>query len=165
MKLDALPSPGLLGNGLRLQMESIKAISYVEVVAGLKSGGKTEQAKTLDTFWTACKAAVAGFIDAVLPTYVSGAFSVAANPKLVTLTYSEELNPTIVPAPTSFALSQGGAVTAISVVGTKVLLTTTSNVTNIATTVTYTAPGTNALRDLSGNLLATHGPSTVTNGA
>jgi hypothetical protein len=29
--------------------------------------------------------------------------------------------------------------------------------------VTYTAPGTNALRDTSGNLLATHGPSAVTN--
>jgi hypothetical protein len=165
MKLDALPSPGLLASGMRLQTESIKAISYVEVVAPMKAGGKTEQAATLTAFWNACIAAVATFVDAVVPTYVSGIFSVAAAPKTVTLTYSEGLNQTILPAATSWVLSQGGAVVSAAIVGAKVVLTTTNALTNIATTVTYTKPAVNALRDGSGNQVATHAASTVTNGA
>lgn len=162
MKLDALPSPGFLANGLRLQTESIKAISYVEVVSALKSGGKTEQAKTLDTFWTACKAAVAGFIDAVLPTYVSGLITAAAPTKLV-LTYSEPLDPTIVPAVGSFVTSPAKTFSSVVIQGATVTLTATTAFAAGVTTVTYTQPGTNGLRDLSGNLVATHGPSAITN--
>jgi hypothetical protein len=161
MKLDALPSPGYIGSGLGLQREAIKAISYTEIMAALK-GGKTEQAKTLTTFFTACIAAVAAFVDAVLPTYTRGAIAAAAPTKLV-LTYSEGLDPTIVPAGSAFVSSPAKTFNKVEIVGNTVVLTATVAYAAGAVTVTYTAPGTNALRDTSGNLLATHGPSAVTN--
>lgn len=161
MKLDALPSPGFIGSGLGLQREAIKAISYVEVVAGLK-GGKTEQAKTLTTFFTACNAAVAAYIDAVLPTFTSAVIALATPTKL-TITYSEGLDPTIVPAVGAFTSSPARTFSKVEISGRTVILTATVAYVAGATTVTYTAPGTNALRDTSGNLLATHGPSAVTN--
>jgi hypothetical protein len=161
MKLDALPSPGFIGSGIALQREAIKAISYVEVVGGLK-GGKTEQAKTLTTFFTACNAALASFIDATLPTYTSGVIALAAPTKLV-LTYSEGFAPTVVPAGSAFVTSPAKTFNKVEIDGNKVTLTATTAFAAGATTVTYTAPGTNALRDTSGNLLATHGPSAITN--
>lgn len=163
MKLDALPSPGYIGSGIALQKEAIKAISYVEVMAGLKSG-KTEQAKTLTTFFTACNMAISSFIDATLPTFAS-ALIAADKPKVLTITYSEGLDPTIVPAAGSFVSSPAKTFNSVTVVGNTVVLTATTAFVAGATTVTYTAPGTNALRDTSGNLLATHGPSAVTNNA
>lgn len=161
MKLDGLPSPGLLAGGLRLQTESIRAISYVEVMAALK-GGTTEQAKTLDTFWTACKAAVAAFIDSVVPTYASGLIT-AATPKQLVLTYSEPLDPTVVPAASSFVSVPAKTFSSVVIQGSTVILTASAAYAAGAVTVTYTQPGTNGLRDLSGNLAATHTASAVTN--
>jgi hypothetical protein len=164
MKLDFLPSPGLLPSGPRLQAEMTKACSYVETMASMK-GGLTEQAQSLTRFCTAVNTAIAGFRDVTLPTYVSGAFFVAAAPKTVTLTYSEPLDQTVLPAAGSWVLSQGGAVTKVAIVGSKVVLTTTTELTNVATTVTYTQPAVNGLRDTSQNLVATHAASPVTNNA
>ncbi len=165
MKLDALPSPGFLPNGVRLQTELIKSISYVEVQADLRAPAKPEQAKTLDTFLVACRTALASLIDVTLPTFVSGLLDRSDNPRRLVLTFSEPLDPTVVPATTAFTSSLGGAVTAVAVQGTQVTLTLTSDVAAGAMTIAYTAPGTNALRDLSGNLVATFGAQSVTNQA
>lgn len=164
MKYDALPSPGFIGSGLELQKQCVKAISYVEVMADLK-GGKTEQAKSLTTFFTACNAAIAGFIDTVLPTFVSAVVNRAAAPKTLTITLSEGLDTTIVPAASAFTLSQGGPVTAVTIIGKSIVLTSTTAFTASAITVAYTQPGTNAARDTSGNLLATFAAQSVTNNA
>lgn len=161
MKLDALVSPGLIGSGHQLRAACTKAISYVEVQASLR-GGKYSEAKTLDTFFAACRTAIASFLDAVLPTYVSGAIALAT-PKVLTLTYSEALDASIVPAATAFVSSPAKTWASIQVSGSTVILTATTAFAPGATTVTYTAPGTNALRDGTGNLLATHGPSAITN--
>lgn len=164
MRYDALPSPGYIASGLELQKQCVKAISYVEVMADMK-GGKTEQAKTLDTFFTACKTAIAGFIDTVLPTYSSGQIFRSTAPKTATLTFSEGLDPSVVPAATAFTLSQGGAVTSVEIDGGKVILVATTAFTTAAVTVSYTQPGTNGLRDTSGNLVATFTNQTVANNA
>lgn len=161
MKLDALPSPGYIGSGIALQREAIKAISYVEIMASLKAG-KTEQAKTLTTFFTACNAAIASFIDATLPTFSSAVIALASPTKL-TITYSEGLDPSIVPAVSAYTSSPAKTFSKVEIAGNKVILTATVAYAAGATTVTYTAPGTNALRDTSGNLLATHSASAVTN--
>jgi branched-subunit amino acid ABC-type transport system permease component len=163
MKLDALPSPGYIGSGIALQREAIKAISYVETMADLK-GGKTEQAKTLTTFFTACIAAVAAYVDATLATFTSALIS-AAKPKVLVITYSEGLDQAFVPAVSAFASSPARTFSKVEVEGNTVILTATTAFVAGATTVTYTAPGAaaNGLRDTSGNLVATHGPSAVTN--
>lgn len=164
MKLDFLPSPGLIPNGPRLQAEMTKACSYVETMASMK-GGLTEQAQTLDAFCFAVQSAIIGYRDIGGPVYAGGAFSVAANSKLITLTYSEPLDQTVLPAAGSWVVTQGGAVKSVSIVGSTVVLTMTTALTNIGTSVTYTQPGVNGLRDGSQNLVATHGPSVVTNAA
>jgi hypothetical protein len=101
-------------------------------------------------------------IDAVLPTYASGVIALAT-PKVLTLTYSEALDASIVPAASAFVSSPAKTWASIQVSGSTVILTATTAFAPGATTVTYTAPGTNALRDGTGNLLATHGPSAITN--
>lgn len=156
-----LPSPGLIPTGARLRTLTARTISYVETMASLK-GGTTEQAQTLTAFFTACNAAIASFRDVALPTFVSGTASVAADPKRVVLTYSEGLDQTVLPAPGSWVLSQGGAVTAVEIVGATVILTCTVNLTAGAKTVTYTKPAANGLRDPSQNQVATHSASAFT---
>lgn len=160
MRVDTLPSPGQLSMGINIRNIMARAISSIELSG--RFTGKASQAKQFDTFLVAARAAIATFIDAVLPTYVSGAIALAAPTKLV-LTYSEPLDPTIVPAVGSFVTSPAKTFSSVVVQGATVTLTATTAFVAGETTVTYTAPGTNALRDTSGNLLATHGPSAITN--
>jgi hypothetical protein len=163
MKNDALPSPGFIPNGHRLRQELVKSISYVEVMADLRAPAKPEQAKSLDTFLSACKTAIAGLIDVTAPTFVSAAID-AATPKVLTITFSEPLDPGVVPAGSAFTSSPAKTFSKVEVVGNKVILTASAAYTAGAVTIAYTAPGTNALRDLSGLLLATFGAQPVTNG-
>lgn len=164
MRDELLPSPGFIPSGHRLRSEVTKAISYVETMAGLK-GGFTEQAKSLTVFLDACKAAVATFIEVVLPTYVSSAI-LAASPTKLTITLSEGLDPAYVPAAGSFVSSPAKTFSSVAIVGNTVVLTATTAFAAGATTIAYTAPGApaNGLRDTSGNLLATFAAQSVTNG-
>lgn len=162
MRVDFLPSPGQLSMGINIRVIMARAISSIELAG--RFTGKASQAKSFDTFLVAARAAIATFIDAVLPTYVSGLIG-AATPTRLVLTYSEALDPKIVPVASSFVSSPVRTFSSIVVQGTTVTLTATVAFAAGVTTVTYTAPGTNALRDTSGNLLATHGPSAVTNNA
>lgn len=161
MKNDALPSPGFIPNGHRLRQELVKSISYVEVMADLRAPAKPEQAKSLDTFLSACKTAIAGLIDVTAPTLTSATVDLAAPKKLV-ITFSEPLDPTVVPAGSAFTSSPAKTISKVEVAGNKVTLTVTTDYVAGATTIAYTAPGTNALRDLSGNLLASFTAQTVT---
>lgn len=157
-----LPSPGLIPNGPKVRTELARAISYVEVVGGMQ-GGKLAQAKTLDTFLVAARAAIASFIDTVVPTYVSSLITNTARTKLV-LTFSEALDPAHVPAASAFTTSPARTISAVEVVGTKVHLTVTAAFVAGATTVAYTKPGSGSvLKDLSGNDVATFAAQSVTN--
>lgn len=163
MRPDFLPSPGFIPSGHRLRQEVTKAISYVETVASLKAG-KTEQAKSLDDFLVACRTAIAGFIEAVLPTYVSSLITNTERTKLV-VTFSEGLDDRFVPAGTTFVSSPARTFSKVEVVGNKVHLTATVAYAAGAVTIAYNAPGApaNGLRDTSGNLLATFAAQSVTN--
>lgn len=162
MKNDALVSPGFISNGPRLRQEAIKAISYVEVMADLVSPAKPEQAKTLDTFFVACRTAISGLIDSTVPTFVSAEVDLGVNAKQLVITFSEALDPTVVPAGSAFTSDPAKTISKVEVVGNTVILTVTANYVAGATTIAYTQPGTNALRDLSGNLLATFTAQSVT---
>lgn len=157
-----LPSPGFIPNGPRLRQEAAKAISYVETMAGLK-GGKTEQAATLKAFLDGCNTAINGFRDTTLPTFASASIS-AAKPKELRIKYSEGLTPNVVPAASAFVTSPAKTISSVAIEGDTVVLTVSVAFAAGAVTVTYTQPATNGTRDTSGNLVATHGPSDVTNG-
>lgn len=163
MKNDALPSPGFIPNGHRLRQELVKSISYVEVMADLRAPAKPEQAKSLDTFLSACKTAIASFIDTTAPTFVSATIG-AATPKVLTLTFSEPLVGDVVPAGTAFTTSPSRTFTKVEVLGNKVVLTANTAYAAGAVTVAYTKPAVNTLRDLSGLEVATFGAQSVTNG-
>lgn len=64
MRVETLPSPGLLSNGIRIRIEAAKAISAVEINAGIPAnGGYAANAQQLKDFFDACSAAVAPLID------------------------------------------------------------------------------------------------------
>lgn len=160
-----LPSPGVIPTSAKLRQLMARTISYIEVVGSMQ-GGKLSQAKELDTFLVASRAAIASFIDSVLPTFVSALLDRSDNPRLLTVTFSEPLDPTSVPATTAFASSLGGAVTKVEIAGTQVRLTLTSDVAAGALTIAYTKPGSGAvLKDTSGNEVATFAAQTATNQA
>lgn len=164
MQLDFLPSPGFIPSGHRLRAELTKAISYVETVASLK-GGKTEQAKSLDTFLTACKTAIASAIDTVAPTFASAEILVSA-PNQLRVKFSEGLDPNYKPAGTAFVSSPAKTFSSVVIVGDTVVLTASTPFAAGVTTIAYTQPGTDPtrLRDTSGNLVATFTAQAVTNG-
>jgi hypothetical protein len=167
MRLDALPSPGFIPSGPALQAAAVKAISYVEVMADLK-GGRTEQARTLDTFLVACRNSISTFIDSAVPTFVSGLLDRSDAPRRITLTFSEPLQPDVVPAVSAFVATLGGAAlteTAVTIVGNRVHIDLAADVAAGTLQIAYTQPGTNGLRDLSGNLVASITATTITNQA
>lgn len=164
MRVDTLPSPGLLSNGIRIRIEAAKAISAVEINAGVPAnGGKATGAKPLSDFFTACAAALATFVDAVVPTVSTRTIS-ASFPKRITLKMSEGLDPKFIPATTAFAVTtQVRTVDKITVDGPFVHVDVTVAFVAGAVNIAYTQPGTNNLRDLSGNLLANFTAAAVTN--
>lgn len=161
MKNDALVSPGFISNGPRLRQEAIKAISYVEVMADLVAPAKPSQAKELDTFFSACRTALTSMIDSTAPTFVSAAVALTT-PRNLVITFSENLDATIVPAGSAFVSSPAKTFNKVVVAGNTVTLTATTDFVAGATTIAYTQPGTNALRDASGNLVATFAAQSVT---
>jgi len=62
MKLADLASPGIIPNSQKLRVEMLKAINYCQVVAMNTPGGKVDHATTLNAFFDACKAAIAGMM-------------------------------------------------------------------------------------------------------
>lgn len=150
MKINDLPSPGVLSNGIKLRVEAAKAISSVEVTAMRTPGGLVSGAGKLSAFFTACAAALAGKYEVVLPTISS---RVATSATKVTLTFSEPMDRLIAPALAAFT-SAGNTITGFAWISPTVAEVTGTGFA-AAENFTYTAPGVNALRDLSGNLVAT----------
>ena len=167
MRVETLPSPGILSMGIRLRTEAARAISAVEMNAGLSvNGGKSVSAKALSDFFTACAAAVAGFIDVVAPTVLSRSIPVGdLGGNWIRVRHSEGLDPAYVPAPAAFVVAGvARTVTAVKIQGPDVMLQVNAPfVTGNAPTVAYTQPGgAGNLRDLSGNLLASYTAQAVT---
>jgi hypothetical protein len=166
MRVDTLPSPGMLSNGVRVRIEAAKAISAVEINAGIPSNaGKSSAAQPLSAFFTACTAALAGFLDVVVPTVVSRVIA-ASNTKRITLVCSEGMDAAFVPLVTDFAITgQVRTISKVTIDGPLVHLDVTAAFTAGAVSVAYTQGlAANRLRDRSGNLVVSFAATAVTNG-
>lgn len=165
MRVETLPSPGLLSNGIRIRIEAAKAISAAEINANIPAnGGVSSTATVLHTFFTACATAVASLRDLVVPTVAA---RTAADPlkSRIVLTMSEGLNPKFVPAGSAFAVTvQARTVTKVTIDGPYVYLDLNTPLAAGAVSVAYTQPGsTTNLRDMAGNLVASFTAAAVTN--
>lgn len=171
MRRESLPSPGKLSMGVKLQSEMAKAVSAVELSAAVGAGGKSSLAKQLDVFLTAAKTAIAGFIDTVLPTVSSRNVGAYADPyvvpgSIVRIRTDKALDPAYVPAAAAFALaSPAKTISKVAIDGPDILLYVTVPYvsTDTTATVAYTKPGTDQVRDLSGNELATFAAAAIAN--
>jgi hypothetical protein len=107
-------------------------------------------------WWSASQAANPVAQDIVAPTVSSGSVAVAnATPATVTLTASEALDTNYTPAASAFTVT-GHTVLSVSISGSTINLTVSPAFVNGETsTVMYTQPATNGVRDLVGNLMAT----------
>jgi hypothetical protein len=163
MRVDTLPSPGLLSNGIRLRIEAAKAISAAEINAGL-NGGTSSTASNLHAFFTACVNSLTALRELVVPTIASFT-AVAGNPSRITLKGSEGFDPKFVPAGTAFAVTgQARTVGKVTVDGPFIYLDLTVPLAAGAVNVAYTQPGAASnLRDIAGNLLASFTAQAVTN--
>lgn len=148
MRTDSLPSPGRLSNGFALRSKSAKAISVAQIAAYTVPGGKTRHAAVLQAFFTACAAALAGIADNVAPTVTT---RVRTSATQIVITFSDVLEPSVLPLLSSFSVT-AGTLTGAAIVGSTVVLTGTGL--TVGSTVAYVVPATNALRDRPGNLLA-----------
>lgn len=152
MRLETLPSPGMLSMGIRLQTEAAKAISSVEIFAS-RNGGTSGSATQLHTFFTACATAIAALRDLAVPTVT--ARNQTTGVQLVRLTTSEPLDPRIIPPLTSFVTAPARTITGIEIVGNQVRVSYTGTALLNSETIAYTQPGgLNKLQDAGGNLLA-----------
>jgi hypothetical protein len=150
MKINALPSPGFLSNGVKLRVEAAKAIGSIQMTAARTAGGVTPSAGKLASFFTACASALSALYEAVAPTISS---RVATSATLVTMTFSEAMDDSILPTPAAFA-SAGNTVTAIAWTSPTTLAITGTGFAS-GEAFGYTAPAVNYLRDRSGNAVAT----------
>lgn len=153
MRVETLLSPGLLSNGYVLRREAAKAISAVEIVAGRTPGGKTKTAASLGAFFTDCASKVASLADVTAPTVVSAVVSGDPGEEVVTITFSEALDTTVVPAKTDFVFTPARVVSSVTVSGLTVVVAAEDAV--ATDSLTYTKPAVNALRDRAGNQVAT----------
>lgn len=145
MRIENIPSPGLLSAGLNLRTQAARAISSVEVLAA-RTGGTTAAANALHAFFTACATSIAALRDTVLPTVATRVLT-ATNTAVIT--FNEDLDPKFVPATSAFAFTPARTVTAVAVSGKRVTITATGTI--VGDSVAYTKPGTNMLKDLAGN--------------
>lgn len=167
MRVETLPSPGLLSNGIRIRIEAAKAISAVEINAGIPANaGKASNAFQLKAFFDACSAAIAGFVDVVVPTVVTRIIS-ASFPKRITITFSEGLDAEYVPDLTNFVVTgQVRTVDKVTIDGPSVHVDVTAAFVAGAVNIAYTQSATTSkrLQDASGNQVASFTAAAVTNG-
>ena len=166
MRVETLPSPGLLANGIRIRIEAAKAISAVEINAGIPvNSGVSSSAKPLKDFFDACSSALTSLVDVTVPVIAARSVT-AANPSLITLTYGEGLNKANVPDVTDFAVTtQARTVTKVEIDGPFVYLTLNAPLAAGTVNIAYTQSGTVAkrLQDASGNQAASFTATAVTN--
>lgn len=150
MRYTTLPSPGVITRGHELRSQAAQAISQVEIVAKRTTGGKTRAAATLSTFFTACATALNSYTDLTVPTVST---RVRTNATTATITFSEPLDQTVVPALATITIG-ARVLSGVTVNGSGQLVVTGTAIT-AADVITYTKPSTNFLRDRAGNALAT----------
>lgn len=167
MRVNDLPSAGLLSNGTRIRIEAAKAISAVQVNAGIAANlGKSSNAKPLKDFFDTCSAALTSLLDVTVPVIAARSILPSAPTEMV-LTYGEGLDPAHVPDVTDFVIAgQVKAVTKVKIDGPSVRLTVGTPFIAGAVTVAYTqnATASKRLQDISGNQAASFVATAVTNG-
>lgn len=152
MRVETLPSPGMLSMGIKLQSEAAKAISSVEIFAA-RNGGTSGSATRLHAFFTACATAIASLRDLTVPTVSARNQTTGAN--VIRMTTSEPLDPRIIPDLTSMVTAPARTITRISIEGSLVLVEYSGASLANGNTIAYTQPsGANKLQDNGGNLLA-----------
>jgi hypothetical protein len=118
-----------------------------------------------DYWYSASQAvgAVAVVVDSTAPTLLSASVSDVAR-STVAIAVSESLDAGFVPAASAFTVG-GHTVSAVGVSGSTISLTVSAPFANgeAARTVAYAQPGTNNIRDTSGNLLANSSGLAITN--
>jgi hypothetical protein len=145
-----LPNPGSYAEGVSLRTDAAKAISIAETHTSQILGGRTQDAKTLSDFFTACVTALSTLWEAVVPTITS---RVQTGGTQVDITFSENMDQTIVP-PLSAFTSAGNTITGASWISATVLRLTGTGFA-AAENLTYTLPAVNFIRDRAGNAVAT----------
>lgn len=151
MRIETLPSPGLLTNGVRLRTEVAKAISSVEINAMHTPGGKVPGAKVLSDFFAAGVTALASLHEEVVPTVSSRVATLATQ---INITYSEAMDQTVVPALAAFTIA-GDTITSIAWFSATVLRITGTGFAS-GESLVYTKPAVSYVRDLAGNAVASN---------
>lgn len=163
MRLDNLPSPGIVSNGIRLRTEAARAISSIEIVSSKYPGGLSGQATKLHTFFTACATAIAALRDVTAPT-ITAINVLNADPTVVRVRFSERMDKSVIPAASAFAFTSARTIVSMDWNDDRedelviVVSASAVGVTNVA----YTQPGVNQLRDYGGNLVATDATTPIT---
>lgn len=116
---------------------------------------------TAGTFTAKTGDGIPAVVDVTAPTILSAIVS-NATPTSLVLTASEPLATAFVSAPSAFAVT-GHTVSAVAISGPTITLTVDAFVQGGVSSVSYTQPGTNNIRDLAGNLLANFSGLAVTN--
>lgn len=154
MRVETLPSPGMLSQGIRLRNIAAQAISSVEINAGISvNGGKSSNAKPLADFFTACAESLGTMLDVIVPVIAAGSIA-PSNPSELVLTYDEGLDARKVPDVGDFVIGyQVRTVTKVAIDGPFVLLTVNAPFTAGTVSVAYTQSATvsKRLQDISGN--------------
>ena len=149
MRTETLLSPGALPNGYELRSKAAQSISSCEIVARKTPGGKTKQAAQLGAFFSDCASKLTAISDVTAPTVST---RVRTNSTTATITFSEPLDTSVVPALGTVTIG-ARVLSAVAVVGSTLVVTGVAI--TAADVVTYTAPSTNYLRDRAGNKVAT----------
>ena len=166
MRVETLPSPGFLSNGIRIRIEAAKAISSVEINAGIPAnGGKASGAKPLSDFFTACVASLSTFLDVTVPAIVARSVT-GSFPKRIVLSYGEGLSAKNVPDLTDFVVTgQVRTVEKVTIDGPFVYVDVTVALAAGAVSIAYTqsATASKRLQDESGNQAASYTATAITN--
>lgn len=132
-----LPSPGELALGHELRRVAANAISGIQITSVRTPGGKLLKANKLKNFFDACSAALAGMLETAVPTVVAYT-APTATPNDIVVVYNRIMSG----APLVGAFAVGGApartVSAVSVSGNTVRITTNGAVTPGTHTIAYT---------------------------
>ena len=159
MRVETLPSPGTLAQGFLLRRTAAQAISACEITARATPGGKIRTAATLSAFFTACAAALADITDATAPL-ISATTTTRTSATTYTMVFTENMDTSVLPA-TSTITIPSRTVTALAWTNATTLTITVASGAVAGDVVTYTAPATNGLRDVPGNLVATGSKTSV----